>query len=89
MKEKKGRPMRYAALIFSLADDELWSNRSIGDYAVSSGQYPKEQRRLIVDALGNFERRLLEGVPPDGKVDFWDSWYGHRWKAAVPENQRP
>ena len=86
---RRGRPMKYAGLILSLADDELWNHRKVADFAVAAGVITKEERRRAVDALGRFVRLRLDHIPPDKIVVGWPCWFGHRWKAAVPEGQRP
>ncbi len=85
---RRGRPMVYAKLILSLADDELWSNHRIAEYAITLDTFEPSQRAAISNAMRHFSIRKL----PDARDGtcyargyYRDAWYGWRWKLALAE----
>ena len=90
MGKPAGRPMKYAHIIESLDDDELYSPATIARFAEANGLLPivKHARQQLKVAMGRL--RAYHHFPNNGDGTIrlsgqcpFPGWYGWRWKLLI------
>jgi len=92
-----GRPMKYAQILASLEDDELYTPAMIADFGLALGfrdRNPNVNEKLLRTRirinLAHLARSRHFPKEGDGSVMRWGQaptpgWLGNRWKETIPE----